>query len=246
MTRREFVAGGAALAAASATALPTGLRLGAWRGGGKPTARDYAQDGLVAMWDGIENAGFGVHDTNATVWKDLSGNGFDFQVSEGAFNDSGFDMSKAVYIEGAVYGGDILTCEIVVDMSVFYNGQNIFQFYECKQRIALNRWNNAGTMYLIASSYRRPLAVFPEYGVCPKHWTLVFSDSNLGAVETALFDGVSADIGTYQEYKTTSGLIIIGHGNQRGVGKSFRCYNRKLTDEEIAANYAVDKARFGV
>ena len=38
-----------------------------------PTARDYVQDGLVAMWDGIENAGWGVHDAAATTWKDLVG-----------------------------------------------------------------------------------------------------------------------------------------------------------------------------
>lgn len=37
------------------------------------TARDYVQDGLVAMWDGIENAGWGVHDDTATVWMDLVG-----------------------------------------------------------------------------------------------------------------------------------------------------------------------------
>ena len=39
----------------------------------KPTARDYIQDGLVAMWDGIENAGWGKHDENATNWVDLVG-----------------------------------------------------------------------------------------------------------------------------------------------------------------------------
>lgn len=40
--------------------------------GGKPlpTAKDYVQDGLVALWDGIENAGWGVHDPNATTWCD--------------------------------------------------------------------------------------------------------------------------------------------------------------------------------
>ena len=46
-----------------------------------PTARDYIQDGLVAMWDGIENAGWGTHDPNATVWKDLTGNGYDLPLS---------------------------------------------------------------------------------------------------------------------------------------------------------------------
>lgn len=39
-----------------------------------PTAADYVQDGLIAMWDGIENAGWGIHDQNATFWKDLIGN----------------------------------------------------------------------------------------------------------------------------------------------------------------------------
>ena len=41
------------------------------------TAKDYIQDGLVAMWDGIENAGPGKHDDKATVWVDISGNGYD-------------------------------------------------------------------------------------------------------------------------------------------------------------------------
>ena len=40
-----------------------------------PTARDYVQDGLVAMWDGIENAGWGVHDTTIVGRRNLIGNG---------------------------------------------------------------------------------------------------------------------------------------------------------------------------
>lgn len=35
-------------------------------------AKMYAQDGLVAMWDGEWNTG-GVHDSNSTVWTDLVG-----------------------------------------------------------------------------------------------------------------------------------------------------------------------------
>lgn len=35
------------------------------------TAKSYVQNGLLAMWDGIENAGFGVHDPDATYWVDL-------------------------------------------------------------------------------------------------------------------------------------------------------------------------------
>ena len=38
------------------------------------TAADYVQEGLIAHWDGIENAGYGIHDPLATTWVDLSGN----------------------------------------------------------------------------------------------------------------------------------------------------------------------------
>ncbi len=42
----------------------------------------YVTDGLVAMWDGKWNAGWGVHDPNATVWKNLLGDeGLDFPLT---------------------------------------------------------------------------------------------------------------------------------------------------------------------
>lgn len=39
----------------------------------KVGARRYATVGLTQMWDGIENAGYGVHDSSATKWKALVG-----------------------------------------------------------------------------------------------------------------------------------------------------------------------------
>ena len=37
-------------------------------------AFSYVQKGLAACYDGIENAGAGTHDPNATMWVDLTGN----------------------------------------------------------------------------------------------------------------------------------------------------------------------------
>ena len=56
-----------------------GARTAAWAKSGG-WVNPYVPDGLVAMWDGEWNAGGGVHDPNATVWKDLSGNGYDMNV----------------------------------------------------------------------------------------------------------------------------------------------------------------------
>ena len=42
-----------------------------------PTARDYVQDGLVAMWDGEWNAGDGIRNVFLPVIKDITGSGRD-------------------------------------------------------------------------------------------------------------------------------------------------------------------------
>ena len=42
----------------------------------EPSTDDYIKDGLILYYDAINNTGNG-HDANATVWKDLSGNGND-------------------------------------------------------------------------------------------------------------------------------------------------------------------------
>ena len=44
-------------------------------------ASSYIQDGLIAMYDGIENAGAGQHSDSATTWKDLSGHGWDLTLA---------------------------------------------------------------------------------------------------------------------------------------------------------------------
>ena len=46
--------------------------------GSVPTVSDYVQDGLLAMWDGIDNAGVGVHDDNAQYWVELVSGGANF------------------------------------------------------------------------------------------------------------------------------------------------------------------------
>ena len=46
----------------------------------------YVQDGLIACWDGIENAGAGVHDGSATVWKDVVV-GYEFSLNNTIVGD---------------------------------------------------------------------------------------------------------------------------------------------------------------
>ena len=81
MTRRHMLGGLAAIIAAqkcpatvikklvggSATALAEDSSLDV------PSAAEYVHDGLVAMFDGIENFAYGMHHSGATSWRDLVG-----------------------------------------------------------------------------------------------------------------------------------------------------------------------------
>ena len=51
------------------------------------SAKDYVKDNLVAMWDGIENIGWGQHDNNTSIWKDLIGER-DATIVNGIFSNN--------------------------------------------------------------------------------------------------------------------------------------------------------------
>lgn len=70
------------------------LRNALMSGKRKPTAKDYVQNGLIAMWDGIENAGWGTHtDDVSNGWKNLI-SGEVLNVSSGyTFRNDHLDLS---------------------------------------------------------------------------------------------------------------------------------------------------------
>ena len=69
-----------------------------------PTARDYVLTGLIAMWDGIENAGFGAHSGNTLVWKNLGSLGSAYDATRlaqaQAWTDNGavFHLGSVDYV----------------------------------------------------------------------------------------------------------------------------------------------------
>jgi len=89
-TRKQFLRDGFGLAAIlSAQSAPAILvrSMVAARNGIAAAKRGwvnpYVTDGLVAMWDGEWNAGGGVHDATATGWGDLTGRSPDIAIASG-------------------------------------------------------------------------------------------------------------------------------------------------------------------
>lgn len=235
-----------------------GARTGAWAksGGGVPTARDYVQDGLIAMWDGIENAGWGVHDASATVWKDLVGsveasNG-QYGIYEWKLNAlvlPGIKMHKLSFtlqsLTDAVNQNNVsVECVFKPEHGTAVGNNAIFGF-GISQRI-LWIWNVGRTT--IRGSQKDQLQAFITDGVVNG---ITYSGGNI--YKNGFLHGV-ASVGTQTatENKGQIGQIggfysIVGNYTSLcGDVHSIRVYNRNITPAEIVANYAIDKARFNL
>ena len=89
------------------------------------TAEDYIQNGLVSMWDGIENTGYGMHDSSATSWKNLvqADSGCNFTVTNGQFADDHLVVTGPNYTTiGHMPSFDIMSFEYVIAIPEVRNG----------------------------------------------------------------------------------------------------------------------------
>ena len=82
----------------------------------------YVTDGLIAMWDGIDNVGQGIHDPNAAIWKDLVG-GLTYVLPAGAV----FDSNRCVFANtpaAAFSIGNQLSGNFTLDALVKFNSSS--------------------------------------------------------------------------------------------------------------------------
>ena len=213
----------------------------------------YVQDGLVACWDGIENAGAGIHDSAATVWEDIVG-GYKFALTGVTVDDDRMTFAGTATSYGTLdnAGGTATfgaakngTMEIVYASSTNTDTQVLLQstsgfglafgFYQGKIitstvtgstfPFALDTTTNS-----VSIRYSSSTPVSPIY---TNGWSL------------AATSGTDA-WGSANASTTFIGVRASKANNTHFAGSIYciRLYNRQLTDEEIAANYAVDQFRF--
>jgi hypothetical protein len=241
------------------------------------SAKDYIQDGLVAMWDGIENAGWGVHDPSATVWKDLVG-GMDV-VSDTPLADGVRHWESDAFVFDAIQGEGLVgvpnnelkdaieNCVLTVDSAFYTNGTG------SNNTCLLQVSNGAlvdGLLFatvnstVIESGISDGWVVSRVRVVLGRDWgfnnkkiyasykcngnvgeLLVNCDgmtSNTNTLSPPVSQGQLANSLYLGSYSWTSGRKRVFMGGIHSV----RIYNRALTAEEIAHNYEIDKARFGL
>lgn len=228
------------------------MRNGLMAGGGKLSAKSYVQDGLVAMWDGIENAGWGQHDPNATTWKNLITEVATQNVGIApvwldtcvSFSNSNYFVENISALQQA-FSSNTVTFEFVGYygagskepqslMSIGGSGRPLWCFYRNNTTIATTFNQGSGETSISIPSTK---SIFSFSQVCKNAYC---NSKYVGAVTQAS--------GNYTATNVWLGTMPYNLSLCRCSGALYnaRIYAKNLTADEIAANYAVDKARFGL
>lgn len=220
------------------------------------TAADYIQDGLVALWDGIENVDWGVHNENASSWIDLVG---------------GIPLVYSGFWEWNCYNlnGSYQRVPCPSELSdIVSSGTLTMEF------VFLARWEDRFGGYIGFNNCRLNIAAYGSgdtqnqslhfqgfntfaYSIC----TEIYGSNPL----TIVFATVSVDGGKLvipRCLTITDGIEVLTIREPRAVTPistestefgicsrkmyAIRIYNRVLTEEEKEKNHTIDRVRFGL
>ena len=238
------------------------------------TAKDYVQDGLVAMWDGIENAGYAAdgfeHDPNATVWKDLSGNGWDLTFPGLGSRPAAWEdvcatrvlstRNSSNFAEGSVAAPEIHVVEAVFQRAYYSNltyPKTVFQGRQgCAVRIFEAADNEHDCVVFGGYSTNVGIQIGNLNGIVSV--ALIMSGAGNSTIVTDFFlngvrvpdselVSVTGGWNANSPYPLIIGGRRVSSNDQAFSGRIYRvnCYS-SLSAKDVAANYAIDKARFNL
>lgn len=219
-------------------------------------AASYVGDGLVMALDAIENAGSDVHDDASTVWKDLSGNGYDWTIdlANATWSATGLDfLGKGICgsraADATTLEGKFTTVEFL-----WKTGGSLSSFIFTP--------GLARTAYLFVDPTSSKLGI----GLCDSKRVLTplntdvaysvlyqraSSDTRPTGVTNVLVNASSAEIvsGDYWILSTEQrlgGRAAADAKPATGTLRTMRVYDRPLTMSERALNAYVDVHRYGI
>ena len=223
-----------------------GSRTAAWAKSGY-TAKDYVQNGLVFQFDGIDNVGYGVHSDSITSPIDLTGNSVEYSHTGTLYagvNFLHFDSSSDIYFSNDF----VRDSDGRLTIEAYFEGDNKansnMAFFMYAKNVVLSR-----TVMEIGSSYKR--YYLGRVGTISNPYSpIVFSCQNSSSpsgddfyIRGKRYDG---DFSISWEFSRVDYIRLRSANSASGKLYYMRVYNRPLNAAEVAANYAIDKARFNI
>lgn len=238
-----------------------GARTAAWaKSGGVPTARDYVQDGLLHLVDGIENVAYGVRDPSVGKIYDCVTGSLACNLAQVEDKGSWLKTTAAVWSSVYYYADDATIT------TVFTPKNYDWWLWELGSMLAMDGYTGNRIEVGPHISGRFPIACYMSSysGKALARITGTFAKDEPNSI-TLVWHGNTKSFDTYV------GDVLVGSANcsdvwaegmtrwsyvvynaysysaeYKFVLHNGRCYGLALSQDEIAANYAIDKARFNL
>ena len=222
------------------------------------SSANYVQDGLVAQFDALENAGVGQYSASATVWKDLVGNGKVTLAGAAAWSGRYLDTTttkQSMTDLARVYNWSV-TAELAVN--VITNGAPAGAeagksywptfFGEGQYRVhstGVKKGSAPASGYRLFINGRDPRPTMTSF------WIGTMGTTSDGTNYRMYRDGTYAvgvvDTGALNMNKLGTTWTLNENGTAgffRNHSYAFRLYDRVLTADELEQNGALDGLRF--
>lgn len=230
----------------------------------------YISSGLIHRWDGINNTGSG-HDGTVTVWKDLVGSIDLTQQNGGTWTTNALHFEPATgadvfawkdTTETSIYTQD-MTIEVCIRPTA---SATVADWAESKSAVIAS-FTSSGTDKLrrimlskgdvSVGGYTNGTTQFATTGLSSlrdiRHIAVTFN-ATIGS-NLVFCNGVQKTKNANHTFGDLQKNYVFFGGSRLNNGVAYpylgdiysvRVYNRELTAEEVAQNYAVDVIRFGL
>ena len=221
----------------------------------------YVQDGLIACWDGIENAEPGRHDGTATVWKDIV-HGYEFNLTNVTVEADRMTFAGSADSYGTLNAADTTSTFVAArkgTMEIVYASRTPRSSAPTSQ-VLLQSTTGSG----LAFGYLSGVYIVPTTGSSANSLFQFPIDTNTNSVSIrysagnpvspiyansrslSVYSGGRDAFGKPDDSTTFIGVRASKADNTHFPGSIYciRLYNRHLTADEIAANHALDVKRF--
>lgn len=209
----------------------------------------YVTEDMISMHDGEWNAGGGIHRDRITEWIPCVGN----NVYRKGASATGTISAFSNYLRSDMTGGTgylLSGSESIPYTTQGWTIENTCRIVQLRKGVTIccGYWGGGGVYLSRYLTYWHTnygsMAFKTDIDTSVAHtYSFVATNSQL----KGYLDGVYIGVKNFIFANGSSTVGIQGQSN-RGVLNShcLRLYNRALTAAEIAANYAIDKARFGL
>ena len=232
-----------------------GARTAAWAKAGG-WINPYVTDGLASMFDSVWNVGGGLSDRTSDRWFDVVSPAYiefeNFKNHDDAKIEWTDNAVEITHMNGVGHG-------MIPVLGAFYNiGRATIEF------VARNNGNNNNRNYIFSSWSSGDYAMYAikvgsvehisnEKAIAPRcltnelaSFSFVCDGSNVLFYRNGEYKGVRIQMDILDEFIAIGSKYEFADFTFLGAISSIRIYSKPLSAEEIASNYAIDKARFNL